>query len=204
MDRFKYLSSALGSTDVDKLTSIKSELQDSWNKAQVFRTETEARVGVLNIFKFPTKGAQYWQSVREQSAQFDELVALSFELRRKKIDLEELKEEIKNCTGYELARKEVDLDELLFQIACGEKIARDRVREILQWSEIKKELNDGSFDDKNANTHQRESLFRSALKRAQVANDEMTSEEKLSIQGILYQLKDDASNQKILESIKKK
>ena len=38
-----------------------------------------------------------------------------------------------------------------------EKTARDRVRELKLWSQIKSELDDGSFDTKYVNTHQAES-----------------------------------------------
>ena len=39
-----------------------------------------------------------------------------------------------------------------------EQVAHDRVRELNSWSKIKEELADGSFDDKNVNTHQAETL----------------------------------------------
>ena len=38
-----------------------------------------------------------------------------------------------------------------------ELVARDRMREINMWSNLKKEFDDGSFDTKNVNTHQLES-----------------------------------------------
>ena len=43
-----------------------------------------------------------------------------------------------------------------------EQTAHDRVRELNTWAKIKHELNDGSFDSKNVNTHQAES-YRLAL-----------------------------------------
>jgi hypothetical protein len=39
-----------------------------------------------------------------------------------------------------------------------ELVARDRLREIKLWSKFKAEYDDGSFDTKNVNTHQFESL----------------------------------------------
>ena len=38
-----------------------------------------------------------------------------------------------------------------------EKVAKHRMREIKMWSGLKKEFNDGSFNDKDVNQHQLES-----------------------------------------------
>ena len=38
-----------------------------------------------------------------------------------------------------------------------ELVAKARMREISTWSKLKKEFHDGSFDDKDVNTHQAES-----------------------------------------------
>ena len=51
----------------------------------------------------------------------------------------------------------IELDRFLFYKADMELTAKDRMREISTWSKIKQELNDGSFDDENVNTHQTES-----------------------------------------------
>jgi hypothetical protein len=39
-----------------------------------------------------------------------------------------------------------------------ELVAKDRMREIKAWSDLKKEFNDGEFDTKNVNTDQAEGL----------------------------------------------
>lgn len=170
------------------LEAIKEELNDSWHKRQIFRTDTEARYAVLNDFKYPTNASKYWQAVREQCVHFDELMSLSFELRRKEISLRETEDKLKDAESYEKERLEVDRDELLFHIASGKEVAKNRVREIMQWSKIKSEVNDGSFDDKDVNTHQAESLFKSVANRAQVAPKDISAEERLSIAGILQGL----------------
>ena len=51
----------------------------------------------------------------------------------------------------------IDLDECRFGKASMEKVARHRMREIKMWSKLKKEFNDGSFNDKDVNVHQLES-----------------------------------------------
>jgi hypothetical protein len=38
------------------------------------------------------------------------------------------------------------------------QVAQDRIRELKTWSKIKNELNDGSFDSQNVDTHQADSL----------------------------------------------
>ena len=52
---------------------------------------------------------------------------------------------------------EIELEEKLYGRANTELVAKDRMREIAQWSKLKTEYNDGSFDTKNVNTHQAES-----------------------------------------------
>ena len=85
------------------------------------------------------------------------------------------------------------------------QVAKDRVREIMQWSQIKSEVNDGSFDDKDVNTHQKESLFKQILNRANNANPEqLSSEERMSIQGLLHMLKDEPVNQALIKSLETK
>ncbi len=72
----------------EKMSEIQilgDELADNWNKKQIFRTETEMRVSVLNDGKHPTHASKYWQSVREMSAQFNALVDMSFDIKRNKI-----------------------------------------------------------------------------------------------------------------------
>lgn len=204
MNELQQIKSLLSDEEFKKLVDIKEELKDSWEKNQIFRTETEARFSVLNDAKFPTRAGKYWQSVREQMCHFSELTTLSFSMRRTEINLREVEDELVFAKGYEKDRLEVDRDEYLFTLANGKRVAKDRVREVMQWSMFKKEVNDGSFDDKNVNTHQRESLFLSVLNRAQVAPKDMPAEERLSMGGIINMLKKEPVNKKIVEKLNKK
>lgn len=158
----KNILAVLKPNDAAELLRLKEELADNWNKKQIFRTETEMRVSVLNDAKYPTPAAKYWQSVREMSAHFDELINLSFEMRKSNIERLRLERRMKEAElkGDELDIMEIqiDLDINLYNKACMEQVAHDRVREIKTWSKIKAELNDGSFDDQNVNTHQAISL----------------------------------------------
>jgi hypothetical protein len=148
--------------DAEAIIALKEELANNWNKKQIFRTETEMRVSVLNDGKHPTPASKYWQSVREMSAHFDALMGLSFEMRRNQIERMKLEQKMLKAIekGDQLKQLElqVDLDQNLYGKANMEQVAQDRVRELKLWSQIKAELNDGSFDDQNVNTHQATSL----------------------------------------------
>ena len=160
-DDLKPILSVLKEEDAQAIVKLKDELTDTWTKKQIFRTETEMRISVLNDGKHPTQASKYWQSVREQNAMFEALMGLSFDLRRQEIKRLKLEKKMLKAQeeGNELKQMElqVDLDENLYGRANMEQTAHDRVRELNTWSKIKHELEDGSFDDKNVNTHQAES-----------------------------------------------
>ena len=85
--------------DIEELKEFKmmtSELKDTWEKKQVFRTETEARFSVLQDNRYPTQAAKYWQCVREQATYIDNLMILSFEYRRNQAKISKLEKQIEN------------------------------------------------------------------------------------------------------------
>ena len=77
------LNNLLDPEDVKEFKAMTAELRDTWTKKQVFRTETEMRMSVLQDMKYPTKAAKYWQCVREQNVFLENLMSLSFDCRRK-------------------------------------------------------------------------------------------------------------------------
>ena len=186
----KHILAVLKSEDAKQILQLKEELADNWNKKQIFRTETEMRVAVLNDGKFPTPAAKYWQSVREMSAHFDALMNLSFDMR--KSDVERLKFERKMKEAelkgdmLEIMEIQIDLDQNLYNKACMEQVAHDRVREIQTWSKIKSELDDGTFDAQNVNTHQAESLHHRLSFRASALNEHSDPSEVASVMGQLH------------------
>ena len=152
------LNNLLSTKEVSDFKSMTEELRDTWTKKQMFRTETEARFSVLQDNRYPTKGAKYWQCVREQSSYLDNLMALSFDYRRNDAKIKYLEKKISTETDeYKLTKYEIDLDEVRFGKASMEKTAKHRMREIKMWSKLKLEFNDGSFNDKDVNEHQLES-----------------------------------------------
>ena len=160
-DDLKPVLSVLKEKDAQAIVALREELTDTWTKKQIFRTETEMRISVLNDGKHPTQASKYWQSVREQNAMFEALMGLSFDLRRQQIKRLKLEKKMLKAQneGDELKQMEVqiDLDENLYGRANMEQVAQDRVRELNTWSKIKSELKDGSFDDENVDSHQAES-----------------------------------------------
>ena len=59
-DDLKNILAILKPNDAQEILRLKEELADNWNKKQIFRTETEMRVSVLNDGKFPTPASKYW------------------------------------------------------------------------------------------------------------------------------------------------
>ena len=154
-DDLKPILSVLKEEDAQAVVALREELTDTWTKKQIFRTETEMRISVLNDGKHPTQASKYWQSVREQNAMFEALMGLSFDLRRNQIKRMKLERKLEAAinSGDDLKQMElqIDLDENLYGMANMEQTAHDRVRELNTWSKIKSELDDGSFDSENVN-----------------------------------------------------
>jgi len=183
------LHNLLSTKEVSDFKAMTEELRDTWTKKQVFRTETEARFSVLQDNRYPTKGAKYWQCVREQSSYLDNLMALSFDYRRNDAKVKYLEKKIATETDeYKLTKYEIDLDEAIFGKASMEKTAKHRMREIKMWSKLKGEFNDGSFNDKDVNAHQLESYGRQYHEKAKTLNEHSDDNEIFNVMGQLQSL----------------
>ena len=147
------------------------------------------RVSVLNDGKFPTPAAKYWQSVREMSAHFDALMNLSFDMRRSNVERLKLEKKMKAAEEegdqLEIMSLQIELDQNLYNKACMEQVAHDRVREIQTWSKLKSELDDGTFDTQEVNTHQAESLHHRLAFRASALNEHSDPTEVANVVGQL-------------------
>ena len=199
------LTNLLSQEDVSVFKQMTEELRDTWHKKQMFRTETEARFSVLQDNRYPTKGAKYWQCVREQSSYLDNLMALSFDYRRNDAKIKYLEKKIAvEKDEYKLTKYEIDLDEAQFHKASMEKVARHRMREIKMWSKLKSEFNDGSFNDKDVNEHQLESYYRMYKNKAQNINQNSSESEVFNIVGQLSSLERIAKSGELENKIEKK
>ena len=154
-----HLNNLLETEDLKSFKGMVEELRDTWTKKQIFRTETEMKVAVLDDGRYPTRASKYWQCVREQNVFLENLMSLSFDYRRNEAKIKFLQKKLETETDeYKRELYQIDLDEKIYGKANMELVAKDRLREIKLWSKFKAEYDDGSFDTKNVNTHQFESL----------------------------------------------
>ena len=180
------LNNLLDPNDVKEFKAMTAELRDTWTKKQVFRTETEMRMSVLQDMKYPTKAAKYWQCVREQNVFLENLMSLSFDCRRSKAKVKWLEKKIETEQDeYKLEKYKIDLDEARYGLANMQLVARDRMREIKLWSTLKKEFDDGTFDTQDVNRHQLESYHQIMKNKAQTLSSGSSQPEIFNVLGQL-------------------
>ena len=180
------LNNLLDPEDVKEFKAMTAELRDTWTKKQVFRTETEMRMSVLQDMKYPTKAAKYWQCVREQNVFLENLMSLSFDCRRQEAKVKWLEKKIDTEKDeYKLEKYKIDLDEARYGLANMQLIAKDRMREIKLWSTLKKEFDDGTFDTQDVNRHQLESYHQIMKNKAQTLTSGSSQPEVFNVLGQL-------------------
>ena len=178
------LKDLISNEDVGALKGMIGELKDTWNKKQIYRTETEARFSVLQDNRHPTKAAKYWQCVREQAHFLDSLMTLSFEFREGQVKIKQIKQKLKTETDeLKIELLKIKLDRQNFSQATRELDAKDRMRELKMWSKLKREFNDGSFDDKNVNSHQLESYHKMYAEKVKNINPNTSEPEAFNVIG---------------------
>jgi hypothetical protein len=186
----KHLLTLLDKKEVSEFKAMVPELQDTWKKKQMFRTETEMRFSVLSDNKYGTNAAKYWQSVREQNTHFENLMRLSFDYRKNEIEIKKLQRDIKKeKDSLEKDLKQVDLEELLYARANLQLQGKARMREIRTWSKLKKEFDDGKFDKHNVNTHQAESYMHQLQQKKLTLTPGSSQPEVFNVLGQLETLK---------------
>tara|TARA_R100000935_G_scaffold22537_1_gene41471 strand:- start:2855 stop:3535 length:681 start_codon:yes stop_codon:yes gene_type:complete len=180
------LNNLLDVEDVQKFKELTNELRDTWTKKQVFRTETEMRMSVLQDAKYPTNAAKYWQCIREQNVFLENLMSLSFDARRNEVKLKKLQEKLlKEEDPLKKELLEIDIDEKTYGVANMQLVARDRMREIKLWSILKKEFDDGTFDTKDVNTHQLDSYHLIMKNKAETLTPGSSQPEVFNVLGQL-------------------
>ena len=180
------LNNLLDPEDVKEFKAMTAELRDTWTKKQVFRTETEMRMSVLQDMKYPTKAAKYWQCVREQNVFLENLMSLSFDCRRSEAKVKWLEKKIETEQDeYKLEKYKIDLDEARYGLANMQLVARDRMREIKLWSTLKKEFDDGTFDTQDVNRHQLDSYHQIMKNKAQTLSAGSSQPEIFNVLGQL-------------------
>ena len=180
------LNNLLDPNDVKAFQEMTTELRDTWHKKQVFRTETEMRFSVLNDLKYPNRAAKYWQCVREQNVYLEQMMDLSFQCRRNEAKIKFIEKKLEKETDeYKIECYKIDLDEKRYGLANMQLVAKDRMREIKLWSKLKKEFNDGSFDDKDVNTHQLDSYHTIMQNKAETLSAGSSQPEIFNVLGQL-------------------
>ena len=180
------LNNILEPEDVSIFKEMTEELRDTWTKKQMFRTETEMQFSVLNDAKYPTKAAKYWQCVREQNVFLENLMSLSFDYRRNEVKIKRLQQKLEQEEDpIKRELLQIDLDEKVYSKASAQLVARDRMREIKLWSALKKEFNDGSFDDKDVNRHQLDSYHLVMKNKAETLTSGSSQPEVFNVLGQL-------------------
>jgi len=168
------------------MIELSAELNDTVQKRQIYRTETEMRISVLNNGSHPTKASKYWQCVREQSMMYEQLRINIYEFRRRQAKILGLKDKKnKSDDQYEQMELQVDIEEMEWSLENIKQQAMDRVRELKLWSKIKKELDDGSFDTKDVNVHQAETLELQLQNRLNALTSGSSQGEVLNVVGPL-------------------
>lgn len=126
---------------MDCIEEMAGELLDNFTHTQIFRTRTEMEVSVLNDMKHPTADSKYWQAMREQSVMYNELVTLSYEYRKECIEVRKIERDMKSETDdLEKELYQVEKEQKEFSLKNMERVAKDRIRELKNWHEIKEAL----------------------------------------------------------------
>ena len=183
------LNNLLDPEEVKIFKGLTEELRDTWTKKQMFRTETEMQFSVLNDAKYPTKAAKYWHCVREQNVFLENLMQLSFDYRRAEVKQKRIQEKFEKETDpLKKELLQIDIDEKTYQKAGMQLVARDRMREIKLWSKFKKQFDDGSFDNKNVNTHQLNSYHLIMKNKAETLTEGSSQPEVFNVLGQLQSI----------------
>lgn len=180
-------SSILEPEDFQKIVELKGELNHTFLHSQIFRTRTEMEVSVLDDVHHPTPDSKYWQCKREQNVHFTELVSLSYEYRKNIIEIKKLERDLaKEQDDLERELIQIEIDRKNFVKLQHERVAKDRIREIVNWSEIMKNLMPQlkySLDDVDA--HQLTSYARQFIREALNINSNTGIAEKNNMIGKL-------------------
>jgi hypothetical protein len=197
-------SKVLEESDFQSLVSLSDELKETFLKSQVFRTRTEAEISVLNNIKHPTPSSKYWQATREQGVMFHELVMLSYEYRKNLVEIKKLERDL-NMEADDLDRelKQIEVERKLFISKNMERTARDRIREIHMWSEIKeREANMMTPDElADVDNHQLVSYTQRFIKQAKAMGENGSPAERQNLFGQLFSALDACDKNGILENV---
>jgi len=179
-------SAILKQSDLDSIVAIKDELLKSMDTVQMFRTRTEMLVSVLKDINHPTPDSKYWQAVKEQSGMFHSLVMLSYGYRENAVEIKKLQRD--HQAEHDDLEKEliqIRIEKRQFAAMGMEREARERIREIKEWSNIKGQLMPHlKHGDMDVNAHELEALNVSYARKAQMVTPQTAVADARNILGI--------------------
>ena len=132
------------------------------------------------------------------------MMKLSFEYRRNEAKIKKLKKLLdKETDEYKKEVYEIDLDDRNYTKANMQLVARDRMREIKLWSKLKAEVDDGTFDTQNVNTHQLEAYHQIMINRKDTLSPQSSQPEVFNVLGQLQTIERVQKEKAQLESKKR-
>ena len=189
-------STLLSQEDMETYRASLPAIEHAFFYTQMFRTTTEMRISVLNDIDFPTADAKYWQSVREMNVMSENLIMLSFTYQEKLLDLkkfemqrDDILEDEDTWTKIEIERINIHIKRTGFEIACIQREAHHRIREIGEWKNIQDQLKmvlEAGTDD--VNTHQLFSYTLRFLKAYQAIETGKVNKDLDSYRNLVAQL----------------
>ena len=171
-----------------RFEALKEELIENREKVQIYRTETEMRYSVLNDGNHPTKASKYWQCVREMNTFYELLLDDNYIYKKMLIEAK-----IEDKKAYE-TDDELEAAQKRNAAYSLKRRASDRIRELTLWSQLKAELDDGSFDTKVVNNHQKDSLQKQLENRLATLTQGSGQADVLNVLGPLNTITDDYTN----------
>ncbi len=187
--------------DFKAVEEMKEEMRDVFLHSQLFRTETEMKISVLKDIKHPTADSKFWQAVREQNVMFNELVMLSYEYRKRVVNIKKLKRDIEREQD-ELEREliSIEIDRNEFILKNEERTAKDRIRELKLWHKIKEQLKPKmKYSQEDVNEHQMDSLGKRFALEAELAQKSGSLPERINAIGLNETVKRVAEETKLLK-----
>ena len=173
----------------ESFLTMQTNMRKAFANSQIFRTDTEARMSVLNDIKFPTPASKYYQSLRELNVHQCELATCMYDYQDKLEDISILEADKEQC-AEELAettishkqkrlqaqinKADIAIKKERFHLSMMDRTIEGRKREITQWDKILKELEPElekqgiPLDDPDA--HQKISYFIRHIRQARNAN----------------------------------
>ena len=171
----------------EALNMLKTDIEQTHRTVQMFRTRTEMEVSVLTDIKHPTPDAKYWQSVREQDVHYTNLVMLSFNYKKKKVEKAKLERKlVEEADDLERELIEIELEEANFVLGLQEREGYHRLREICEWADIKSQLAPNcEYSLEDVNDHQLQSMIKRFTKQEAVTSNMQTGPaDMINIKGL--------------------